>query len=125
VVEAIRSYKDLKVWKMAIALAEAVYDVTSSFPRQEIFGMTAQLRRASVSIPSNIAEGYGRESTQSFIQFAHIAQGSLKELETQLVIAGRIRLLDDKTTVRLQDLCDSASKMLRNLIRSLEDKPKR
>ncbi len=120
--QPIRSYKDLDVWRTAITLAEAIYTASSKFPRDEMYGMTSQMRRSAVSIAANIAEGYGRESTQSFIQFARIAQGSLKELETHLVIAERVLLLDSNASSPLQALCDSISKMLRNLIRSLEQR---
>jgi four helix bundle protein len=86
----IRSYKDLDVWLMAMALAESCYRATRDFPRQEMYGMTAQIRRASESIPANIAEGYGRDQTGGFIQFLRIAQGSAREVETHLILAGRV-----------------------------------
>jgi 23S rRNA-intervening sequence protein len=76
---AIKSYKDLDVWLMAMALAESCYRATRNFPREETYGMTAQIRRASASIPANIAEGYGRDQTGGFIQFLRIAQGSTRE----------------------------------------------
>jgi four helix bundle protein len=76
----ISSFKDLKVWQQAMSLAEVCYLVTRSFPREEQFGLTTQIRRAASSVPANIAEGHGRENTGSFVQFLRIAQGSLKEL---------------------------------------------
>src|SRR6187200_2383107 len=94
--KGIRSYKDLDVWQKSMALAEGCYRVTSQFPRDEIYGMTAQMRRAAVSIPANIAEGYGRDQTGPFIQFLRIAQGSARELETHLILAERIRLVDQQ-----------------------------
>jgi four helix bundle protein len=101
-------------------LAEDCYHATNDFPRNEIYGMTAQVRRSAVSIPANIAEGYGRDQTGGFIQFLRIAQGSTRELETHLILARRIGLLQADTQHRLLDECEAVSKMLRSLIRSLE-----
>lgn len=78
----IQSYRDLKVWQEAVNLAEICYRFTKTFPKEELYGMTSQIRRASVSIAANIAEGYGRKTRGEYIQFLYIAQGSLKELET-------------------------------------------
>jgi four helix bundle protein len=117
---AIRSFRDLEVWQKAVSLAESTYQTTAEFPRDEIYGMTAQIRRASVSIAANIAEGYGRDQTGSFVQFLRIAQGSARELETHLFLAGRLRLMPSEVAARLMDECESISKMLRALIRSLE-----
>ncbi len=117
-----RSYKDLDVWKLAMELAVDVYRGTGSLPRDELYGLTGQMRRASTSIAANIAEGYGRESTPSFIQFLRIAQGSSKELETHIMIAQRVELLPDATAKALLDRGDQVGKMLRGLIRSLEVK---
>ena len=117
---AIESYKDLDVWKVAMTLAHESYLLTARVPKDEMYGMTAQIRRAAVSIPANIAEGYGRELTGSFVQFLRIAQGSARELETHLILAERIRLVDQQTAAPLQELCERVSKMLRSLIRSLE-----
>jgi four helix bundle protein len=89
----IRSYKDLEVWQRAMSLAEDCYRLTAEFPREEIYGMTSQIRRASVSVAANIAEGYGRDQTGPFIQFLRISQGSARELETHLILAGRVKLL--------------------------------
>ena len=117
---SIRSYKDLEVWQVAMDLAQACYKVTATFPREEIYGMTAQVRRAAASIAANIAEGYGRETTGSFVQFLRIAQGSLKELETHLSLAERVQLSKANELAPLLSQCERVSKMLRNLIRSLE-----
>jgi four helix bundle protein len=116
----IRSYKDLDVWQVAMTLAEACYRLTARFPRDEAFGITSQMRRAAVSIASNIAEGYGRESTASYVQFLRIAQGSLKELETLVMLAKRVELLSEAQSAQLLTDCERVSKMLRNLIRSLQ-----
>jgi len=118
----IRSYKDLDVWQSSMALAEDCYRATTEFPREEVYGMTAQIRRAAVSIPANIAEGYGRDQTGSFIQFLRIAQGSTRELETHLILSGRIGLLHREVRDKLLDECERISKMLRSLVRTLESR---
>lgn len=117
---AIESYKDLDVWQVAMTLAQESYLLTARFPKDEIYGMSAQIRRAAVSIPANIAEGYGRDQTGSFMQFLRIAQGSARELETHLILAERVRLVDQEAVAPLQERCERVSKMLRALIRSLE-----
>src|SRR5437762_9872586 len=103
-----------------MTLAQESYLLTARFPKDETYGMAAQIRRAAVSIPANIAEGYGRDQTGSFVQFPRIAQGSARELETHLILAGRIRLLRDDVRDGLLDECERISKMLRSMIRSLE-----
>jgi four helix bundle protein len=85
-----RGYRDLRVWHGGIELVECVYRTTQSFPKQEIYGLTSQLRRAAVSIPANIAEGHSREHIKEYLNFLSIAQGSAGELETELEIAGRL-----------------------------------
>ena len=117
---AIESYKDLDVWQVAMTLAQESYLLTARFPKDETYGMAAQIRRAAVSIPANIAEGYGRDQTGSFLQFLRIAQGSARELETHLILAERIQLVGQQAVAPLQELCERVSKMLRSLIRSLE-----
>ena len=117
---AIESYKDLDVWQVAMTLAQESYLLTTPFPKDEMYGMAAQIRRAAVSIPANIAEGYGRDQTGSFVQFLRIAQGSARELETHLILAERIRLVDQQAAAPVQELCERVSKMLRSLIRFLE-----
>jgi four helix bundle protein len=119
----IRSYKDLEGWQVAMDLATACYRVTSTFPRQEVYGMTAQIRRSAASVAANIAEGYGREKTSSFVHFLRISQGSLKELETHLSLAERVEICPAARLAPLFALCERVSKMLRNLIRSLENQP--
>lgn len=120
----IRSFKDLDVWKLAMDVAERCYGITRSFPRDEMFGQTPQIRRAAVSIAANIAEGYGRDGTATFIQFLRISQGSQKELETHLLLCQRVGLLDIAIAKPLLEDLDRLSRMLRNLIRSLEVKRK-
>ena len=118
----INSYKDLLVWKGAVELAVACYAATKDFPTGEAYGMTSQIRRSSASIAANIAEGHGRESTGTFIQFLRIAQGSLKELETHVVVSGRVGLLADTMVSRLLNQTEEIGRMLRSLIRSLQQK---
>jgi four helix bundle protein len=96
--------------------------VTSSFPRDETYGLSSQIRRAAVSIPANIAEGYGRERTQPFIQFLRQSQGSLKELETHLMLAERVGYCTGEIATPLLNECESLGKRLRALIRSLQDR---
>ena len=117
-----RSYKELDVWQVAMSLAVTCYRVTRGFPRDELYGLTTQIRRAATSIPANIAEGYGRETTKSYIQFLRIAQGSLKELETHLTLAERVDVLVPVDAATLLGECERVSKMLRNFIRALQAK---
>ncbi len=95
----VNSYRDLRVWQEAMKLAETCYYLTRAFPKEELFGMTAQIRRSAASIAANIAEGHGREQTRSFIQYLRIAQGALKELETHLLLAERVRSRKQPTSV--------------------------
>jgi four helix bundle protein len=116
----LQSYRDLRVWQQAMNLAVLAYGISKSLPKEEMFGLTSQIRRSSTSIPANIAEGYGRENKGNYIQFLRIAQGSLKELETHLLLSERVELL---TIAQIQPALDQAAsvgKMLRALIRSLE-----
>ena len=117
---AILSYKDLRVWREAMDLAEACYRVSVRFPRDEAYGLTTQVRRSAVSVAANIAEGYGRENTGSYIQFLKIAQGSLKELETHLMLSERVGIVGAEVTKDVLDRCDDVGKMLNSLIRSLQ-----
>jgi len=103
-------------------VAQACYRVTRGFPKEEIYGMTSQIRRAAASIPANIAEGYGREYRAEYIQFLRIAQGSLKELETHLLLTVRVELTTTQAVHPILNQCDSLVKLLRALIRSLQNK---
>jgi four helix bundle protein len=115
----IKSYRDLRVWQLSVDLAVDVYGVSKNFPKAEVFGMTSQMRRSAVSIPANIAEGYGREVAGSFAQFLRIAQGSLKELETHVIIALRIDLINQTDANRLLGAATDIGKMLGSLIRKV------
>ena len=120
--QAIESYRDLQVWKAAVDLAVDCYQLTRQFPASEMYGMTSQIRRSSAAIAANIAEGYGRDSTPGFIQFLRIAQGSLKEVETHLVISTRVGLISGDSLERSLKNTEEIGKMLRSLIRRLQDK---
>ena len=119
---SIQSYRDLKVWQEGMNLVETCYRVTKTFPKEETYGMTSQIRRAAVSIPANIAEGYGRKTRGEYIQFLYIAQGSLKELETHLLLAIRVELASDKIINTVLNQCELVGKILLSLIRALENK---
>ena len=105
-----------------MSLAERCYLLSRGFPKEEMFGLTSQIRRAAVSIPSIVAEGHGRESTQSFVQYLRMAQGSLKEIETQIVLAVRVGIASQEDVAQLLADCESLGKMIRQLIRSLQTK---
>ncbi|MGD9933411.1 MAG: four helix bundle protein [Dehalococcoidia bacterium] len=115
----LRSYRDLEVWKKSIDLAEAIYRASSGFPREERFGLVSQLRRAAVSVPSNIAEGAARTGPREFLQGLSIASGSLAELETQVTLAMRLGMLEPAAASELLGRAEEVSKMLAGLKRSL------
>jgi four helix bundle protein len=115
------SYRELRVWQLAMDLVESVYRLTASLPRDERFGLTAQLRRAAVSIPSNIAEGHGRRSAGAFAHHLSIARGSVLEVETQVRIAVRLRLVADGSAEAVLAACDDVGRMLFGLQRSIEE----
>lgn len=120
----VQSYRDLKIWQKGMDLAAACYIESNLLPSDERFGLISQIRRAAVSVPANIAEGYGRENRGEFIQFLRIAQGSLKELETHLLLVQRIYPKHTNALTALLPKTDELGKMLRALIRSLQNKPK-
>ena len=120
---AINSYKDLLVWKASVEMAVDCYSATKALPRSETYGMISQIRRSAASIAANIAEGHGRENTGSFVQFLRMAQGSLKELETHLVICERVGLMHELETKKLLGQADEIGRMMRSMIRSLQQKP--
>jgi four helix bundle protein len=106
------SYRDLIVWQRAIQMSVAVYKLTSGFPREELYGLTSQLRRAGVSVASNIAEGYGRASTGEYKQFLGMARGSNMEVQTQLVISRELGIGDTEALNRTESLSHEVGKML-------------
>jgi four helix bundle protein len=116
----INSYQELRVWQVSMQMAQTAYILTAKFPSAETFGMTAQIRRAAISIPANIAEGYGRETRGAFVQFLRIAQGSLKELETLVILATQVSATSPEAVAGLLGTCDELGRMIRSLIRSLQ-----
>jgi four helix bundle protein len=118
--DTIRDYRDLIVWQEAMEIAEVIYSLTRAFPREEAFGLVSQMRRSAVSIPSNIAEGFGRAQRRSFVQFLRIAQGSLKELETQAQLAARVGMLHTESLADVLGRTERLGKRLVQFVRSLE-----
>ena len=112
-------YRDLKVWQSAMWLAEAAYHLSEKFPRHEMYGLASQLQRSAVSVPSNIAEGYGRNSDKAFHHFLGIALGSLAELETQILLAQRLNYLAETDITPVLLKTDELGKMLKGLQKSL------
>jgi len=108
----VKSYKDLVVWQKAVELVIEVYRATSQFPREEVYGLTSQLRQSAVSIPSNVAEGQGRATKGEFIQFLSHARGFLYELETQLIIARELRYLSPECENRIAKHADEVGRIL-------------
>ena len=117
-----QSYKDLEVWRKAIELAVEVHGLTTLLPRHELFGMVSQMRRAAVSVPSNVAEGACRRTTRDFVAFLHIARGSVAELETQALLALRIGYIDGQTHERLTMRTIEVGRLLNGLIRALQSR---
>jgi len=116
-------YKKLKVWQKAMDLVEEVYRLTKTLPKEETYGLVNQLRRAAISVPSNIAEGNARNSHKEYIHFLSIARGSKSEVETQLEICVRLNYLDTTQTQRAAGLCNEVGKMLNTMIRKLLPNP--
>jgi four helix bundle protein len=115
-----RTYKELLIWQRGMQIVEAVYSMTSDFPKSEVYGLTSQIRRSAVSVPSNVAEGYGRKSNGSFVQFLRISMGSLYELETQLLLSERIGYISDKELLgKLLVMIDDESKMINTFIKNI------
>ena len=115
----IKTFKDLDVWRNGIALVKEVYTLTSKFPSTEAYGLTAQMRRSAISIPSNVAEGFKRRHTKEFKQFLNITLGSLAELETQIIIAKELNYIDCSTNDYILEKIDHLSRMAFNLHRKL------
>jgi len=120
--EQIRSYQDLKVWQHGIGIAVDCYRVTSTFPKEELYGLVSQIRRASSSVPANIAEGHGRGSTKEYAQFLRTARGSLYELETHLILSRRIGFISDESIQPLFSKIDELGRMLNALHKVIQAK---
>ncbi len=119
---SIQSYKDLLIWQKGIALVKSIYLLCEKLPKEEAFGLQSQMKRAAVSVPSNIAEGYRRNYTQSYIQFLRVARGSLLELETQLIISNELKLIGKELFQNTQKLIIEENKMLNAFIKTLSKK---
>jgi four helix bundle protein len=116
----IHDFKDLKIWQKGMDIAEKCYFLTKSFPRDELYGMVQQIRKSAASIPANIAEGYGRRSTAEYIRFLNIAQGSVNELETHIILSERVGLSEQKHIEKIISLLREESRMIIALIKKLE-----
>lgn len=119
---SVQSFRDLRVWQMGMTLVEEIYKVTRGFPRHEQFGLTSQMQRAAVSIPSNIAEGHSREHLKEYLHHLSFAQSSLAELETQIEIALRLNYVTSEQSRDLNQICDSLGKQIRSLRQALSRK---
>ena len=117
-----KSYRDLIVWQKSMNLVTQVYQAIRSFPKEEMFGLANQIRRCSVSIPSNMAEGYGRQASGDYIRHLQISRGSLFELQTQLEICLNIQYLSKGEYDNLCELCNEIERMLNSLIKKLKEK---
>ena len=118
-------HKDLIVWQKAILLTQVIYSLTKQFPRYEVFGLTNQIRRAVISVPSNIAEGFNRGSDKEFIYFLKVAKGSAAEVETQLIISKKLNYINDDDVKPALDLYNEIVRMLGTLIIKIEKKLER
>jgi len=118
----LKNYKELKVWQRSYQLCLEIYKITKRFPNGERYGLTSQIRRAAVSVPSNIAEGYGRKTTLEYIRFLYIAYGSNCEMETQILLSGDLGYIETGKLEILQEGIGEVERMLKALIKSLERK---
>ena len=112
-------YKELQVWQKAMDLVVEIYKISKLLPKEEVYGISDQLRRSAVSIPSNIAEGQSRNSAKEFIQFLSIARGSLAELETQLLICTKVNILSEDNIAEAQNITTEVGKMIKGLMNKL------
>jgi four helix bundle protein len=115
-----RSYRDLIAWQKGVDLAVEIYKATRTFPREEVYGLTSQVRRAAVSVPSNLAEGQGRRTKGEFAHFTGFSMGSLQEIETQLIIAGRLGYMQETAVDGILAASDEVARLIRGLQKSLE-----
>lgn len=120
--EPLSSYRELTVWRDGIALVKSCYLITRAFPKDELFGLTSQIRRSAVSVPANVAEGYGRGTRKDYVRHLMISQGSLKELETHLIIAAEVDCAPESEIEPVLRRCDQLGRGLGALIRSLRAK---
>ncbi|MEO1375163.1 MAG: four helix bundle protein [Cyanobacteria bacterium J06635_10] len=114
------SYREQFIWKRSVDLAVRCYELTSHFPESELYGLTSQIRRSAVSVASNIAEGYGRQSTNEYIRFLHISLGSLRELDTQLIIAQRVKLTNNELFIPMLNEVEQLQKIMVTTLKKLK-----
>jgi len=119
-----KSYRELIVWQRAMEIVTEVYSITKSFPKEEVYALTSQIRRCAVSVPSNIAEGYGRQHTLEYIRFLQIARASLYELQTQIEIAVNLNYLTENNIALLLEKCNETERMLNSLINKINNSSK-
>ena len=119
---SVQHYRQLVGWQKAMELVKAVYELTNQFPKHEIYGLTSQIRRAAVSVPSNIAEGQGRDSTREFLHHLSIAYGSLMEVETQILIAESLAYMGQAETKTILERTSETGRVINGLARSLKQK---
>jgi four helix bundle protein len=119
---AVRNYRDLILWQKAMDLVELVYRITIHFPQDELYGLRSQIRRAAVSIPSNIAEGEGRHSTGDFLRFLAIANGSRREVETQTIISQRLGYITEQECTNVLALASEVGRLRQGLADSIEQR---
>ena len=118
----IKSYKDLIAWQKSVLLVTDIYSITKTFPQEEKFGITSQLNRASVSIPANIAEGWGRETSKNYLQFLRTSRGSVMEVQTLLIISKNLNYISENNFEILQGKIEEVGKILQGLIKSINEK---
>ncbi len=118
----VKTHKDLDVWKKSIEFVTRIYEVTKNFPKEELYGLSSQMRRAAISIPSNIAEGATRKNKTEFIQFLYISMSSAAELDTQIIIAKNLNYLDTPKVQLLQDELDAICRMIQGLKKYISKK---
>ena len=119
----LKNYKELNVWQKSYELCLMIYRITAEFPTEERYGLTSQIRRSAVSIPSNIAEGYGRKTTTDYIRMLYISYGSFCELETQILLTGDLGFIENGELETVKKSIAEIERMLKALIKSLENKP--
>lgn len=118
---AIKTYKDLLIWQKGMEITELVYQLVQEFPKEEMYALTSQIKRSSVSIPSNISEGYGRNTAKSYSQFIKISRGSLYELETQLILAEKLNFIQNNELLYcIMELIEQEGKMMNSFIKKIE-----
>lgn len=117
--EKIKSFKQLKIWQKGIEIVKQIYHITNKFPKEELYGLTSQMRRSAISIPSNVAEGFKRYHRKEYKQFLHISLGSAAELETQLIIAKELQFINKSVLDEFVEMLDHLSRMISALLNKL------